>query len=163
MRTLVLIALAGLAAGCDVVREGSFSEKPGYMKRLDGTWSLQVSTRTISTSGAVTEAADPVVKQVEFARSMQCLSTQIDAAGDDDRVMYLDGPPFRPGTAGADRCYIITVDETVDRFIFVGERSGGLDLAYNILENTDDRQVLASYSGQRTDGSVVETRWTLTR
>ena len=157
LHSLSLILLALGAGACDIIQESQFDKRPGYMERLDGTWHLTVSQHTIATSGAMTDAPNPSVSQVQIGSSMQCNRIQIDAAGDADRVLRHET------TAGVvNRCYIITADATLDRLIFVGEATLSTDVAYNIRENTDDRQVW-SYFAPQANGSVIETRWTLTK
>lgn len=157
LRTLSLVLLALGAVGCDLIQESQFDKRPGYMERLDGTWSLVVSQHTIATNGTVTDAPNPATSRLQIGRTMQCHRTEISAAGDADRVMR-----HETTTGAVNRCYIITADATLDRLIFVGEGNLSTDVAYTLAENTASRQVWSFYRPQQ-NGSVIETRWTLTK
>ena len=153
MRLLSLAALLALA-GCDAV----FSD-PGadFMSELDGTWTRTVTTEAISSNGTVTPVGQARTDAYEVGRSVQCARTQIDAAGDRNRIAVA----YSPEAPNSRSCDVLSVDGDARRIILIGE--GLNDRAGTIDEASGSRQVWRFYTPNDADGNVRRTVWTLTR
>lgn len=159
MRTTLLLALLVVAAsGCDTFTTTG-SGGASLMSRLDGVWTRTITTERIRSDGSVTAEGTPSVDAYEVGRVIECNTTTIENAGDDDRIAVAYDPA---NPRGFRDCSVITSDGTASRLVFVGEGDSIVDdVVATIEEDSASRQVWAFYAFDGAD--AVRTLWTLTR
>ena len=157
MRLFLALALLVLA-GCDTL-DTTGSGGAALMSRLDGTWTRTITMERIRSDGSVTPEGTPRVDAYEVARQVDCNTTFITNAGEDDRVSVAYDPATPRGFRD---CSVITSDGTASRLIFIGAGGNIIDdVVATIVEDSTSRQVWSFY---RFDGAeAVRTLWTLTR
>jgi len=160
MRPLLFALAFLLVAGCDTLSTTG-SGGAALMSRLDGTWTRTVTMERIRPDGSVTPEGTPRVDAYEVARQVECNTTFINNAGEDDRVAVAYEPTAPRGPRD---CFVITSDGTASRLIFIGEGASIVDdVVATIEEDSDSRQVWAFYAFDSATGDAIRTLWTLTR
>lgn len=154
-RFLPLLLLLPLA-GCDLVREAQFDKRDDLMRQLDGTWAIASTVELIYPDGSVVpQPSQTRTGTAEIGTSILCPGqTQIEAAGENDRIMKLTGVD--------NRCYVITTDHERKRLVFVGE-GNPTDIPYTIDEASSSKQVWSAYTIAAGAAYTTHHRFTLTK
>ena len=138
------------------MREAQFDKRDDLMRQLDGTWAVTSTVDAIYPDGTVVpQPAQTRTGAAEIARSIVCPGLrQIEAAGENDRIMKLTGVD--------NRCYEITTDHERKRLVFVGE-GNPTDIPYTIDEASSSKQVWSGYSVAAGGAYTSRHRFTLTK